>query len=572
MRICTALVLLLLMPSPLRAQAGGVAQLPGGFPGAGQRIGPPRDSAPPATGTSGIRGRVTAADTSLPIRKAIVRLTAPELRESRTTTTNAEGLYEFKDLPAGRYNVNASKGSFVALSYGQTRAFEGGKPLELAADQTIEKVDFSLPKGGVITGRVLDEFGEPIADVQVAPLRNQFTPAGRRPMMAGRMATTNDIGEFRLFGLLPGQYYLSATLRTMFAGPFDTSDDRSGYAATYFPGTPNMAEAQLLTIGIGETVSDLTVVLTPTRMARITGTVVDVDGKPVRQGSVMVMQRNNGGMFGMPGGPIRPDGTFVVSGLSPGDYTVRAMIPEGSLGSAPSSASADVTVNGSDIDGLRLEPVRPVAITGRLVVDRAAAAALKPETFQVIASPKNPTDMRFLATGPPRAVNSDLTFESTAAPGAVIFRVNAAQPGWMIRSVRLNGADITDTGMDIRGGEDVPGLEIEVTNRIPEISGAVTNSRNEQVTEYSTVVFSQDRELWGQSVTGRSALVRPDQEGRFKVRSIRPGNYYIAAVEYLDQGQWLDPEYLESLRAGASRFTIAEGETKTLDLKLLTER
>jgi protocatechuate 3,4-dioxygenase beta subunit len=501
-----------------------------------------------------------------------VRLTAPELRESRTTTTNAEGLYEFKDLPAGRYNVNASKGSFVALSYGQTRAFEAGKPLELAAAQTIEKVDFSLPKGGVITGRVLDEFGEPIADVQVAPLRNQFTPAGRRPMMAGRMATTNDIGEFRLFGLLPGQYYVSATLRTMFAGPFDTSDDRSGYAATYFPGTPNMAEAQLLTIGIGETVSDLTVVLTPTRTARITGTVVDVDGKPVRQGSVMVMQRNNGGMFGMPGGPIRPDGTFVVSGLSPGDYTVRAMIPEGSLGSPPSSASADVTVNGTDIDGLRLEPVRPVAITGRLVVDRAAAAALKPETFQVIASPKNPTDMRFMATGPPRAVNSDLTFESTAAPGAVIFRVNAGQPGWMVRSVRLNGADITDTGMDIRGGEDVTGLEIEVTNRIPEISGAVTNSRNEQVTEYSTVVFSQDRELWGQSVTGRSALVRPDQEGRFKVRSIRPGNYYIAAVEYLDQGQWLDPEYLESLRARASRFTIAEGETKTLDLKLLIER
>ena len=130
--------------------------------------------------------------------------------KTAATTTDANGAYELKELVAGRYQLNASKGSFVQLQYGQARPFEPGKPLELANGQTVERVDFNLPRGGIIAGRILDEFGDPTSDVQVMAMRYQYVQGRRQLGPAGRIATTNDIGEYRLFALPPGQYFVSA--------------------------------------------------------------------------------------------------------------------------------------------------------------------------------------------------------------------------------------------------------------------------------------------------------------------------------------------------------------------------
>ena len=245
----------------------------------------PRDDAG-KRGTGRIRGHVFAADTGQPLRKAQVRAVSPELRENRVATTDASGVFELNDLPAGRYTLTASKGSFVNRSYGQLRPFEPGKPLEIAGAQTIEKVDFSLPRGGVITGRVVDEFGEPTADVQVMPMRAQFVQGRQRVSGAGRASMTNDIGEYRIFGLPPGQYYVSATLRAAAVMMDVSSDDRAGYAPSYYPGTSNMAEAQRVTVGTGQTLSGVNIALVQTRMAGITGTAVDSSGRPLAGGFI----------------------------------------------------------------------------------------------------------------------------------------------------------------------------------------------------------------------------------------------------------------------------------------------
>jgi protocatechuate 3,4-dioxygenase beta subunit len=530
----------------------------------------PRDPVqqqPPATGTSRIRGRVAAADTGQAIRRAVVRISAPELRETRTTSTDPEGRYEFRDLPAGRYSVSASKGAFVTLNYGQTRPFEQGRPLQLLDNQSVEKIDFALPRGSIITGRVIDEYGDPVADVNVAPTRMQFSPQGRRPTPAGRFASTNDVGEFRIFGLPPGDYFVSASPRAFFEGPAGTTDDRSGYAATYYPGTPNIAEAQPIKVGVGETISDITVMMAPTRTARISGVAVDSEGKPLNGGMLMLIQRSGAGMFmGGPGGQIRPDGTFSVGGLAPGEYVLRAMANFAGPDAMANAATLKVTLNGADVDGLRLAPTTPSTISGKIIVDPASTGSLKPETVRLMAIPKDPSDIGFVLPQAPQPTKADGTFEMKSAAGT--FTLNMMQaPNWMIKSAKHNGVDVIENGLEVRAGEDIENLQVEVTDRFPELSGSVADERGRPVIEFTAIAFPQQPAPPGSMA--RSSIGRPDQDGRFKIRPLRAGSYYVVAVDYVEQGQWLDPDYLERLRPSATRVTVADAEAKSIDLKVV---
>ena len=101
------------------------------------------------------------------------------------------------------------------MQYGQTRPFESGRSIELADKQSLDKADISMPRGSVISGRIVDEFGEPVADANVTAMRQQWLNGRRRLMPSGRNAQTNDLGQYRIYGLPPGDYYVSATLRNM---------------------------------------------------------------------------------------------------------------------------------------------------------------------------------------------------------------------------------------------------------------------------------------------------------------------------------------------------------------------
>ena len=525
--------------------------------------GMPRDNAQPkAAGTATIRGHVVAADTGQPLRKAQVRITSGELRENRLTSTDADGTYEFKEVIAGRYNVSASKGSYVALQYGQLRPFEPGKPFEILAAQTLEKVDFALPKGAILTGRLLDEFGEPLPDAMVSVQRYQNMGGQRRLIPAGRTSMTNDIGEFRLFAVPPGQYYLSATLRPMGMG--DT-DDRSGYAPTYFPGTTSIAEAQKVAVGLGQIVNDINMTLMPTRVSRVTGTAVDSQGRPM-SGMVMATPRTDSMMmmFGPPA-QIKADGSFVVSSLAPGRYMLQVRGPAGD----GEGASADITVSGDDVNGVRLVATKPSAVTGRVIVDAAAAQALRPSSVRLGLQPSQMDMMMMGMPSQPSVLTDDLTFEFKAAPGQFRVTLFNQPPGWAIRSVRYRGTDITDAGLDVRASEDLADVEVELTNRLTNLSGVVTNAKGEPVKDYSVIVFPQDRDKW----TPNSRYMRtsrPDQDGRYKVSGVPPGGYLVIALDYLDQNEWNDPDFLEKIRSKATTFSVNEGETKTVDLKIIT--
>ena len=492
---------------------------------------------------------------------------ATELGEPRFVRTDEDGRYELSSLPAGRYTVTASKGSFVSLAYGQRRPNEPGTPIEVKNDQTVDRIDISLPPGAVITGHVLDEAGEPVVNAMVMPMQARFINGRRQLVPMGSMATTPDTGEFRLWGLMPGQYVVSVTQRDFAMMAQGDSSDRLGYAPTYYPGTANGAEAQPITVKVGETVSGITMTLVPTRTASVTGNAIDSRGRPA-SGMVMAMPRTGGGMMvgiGMTNTTIRPDGTFRISGLAPGDYTLRAMIPGSAGPLAGDTLTATVSVAGEDVHGITLQPVVPAIISGRIILDQSGSQPIQPSGIRIFASPKEPELMMFMDGRPPQ-VRDDYSFEARVSPGVTMLRV-VGEGGWTLKSVRHQGIDITDSGLAVNGGQRLEGIEIELTTRAQEVAGTVSNSTGAQVKDYTVLVFAQNKELWqGQSRyfgTGRG-----DQDGRYKIRTLPPGDYFAVALEYLDQTRIGDPEYFEGFIPDATSFAVREAQTLNLNLRL----
>jgi hypothetical protein len=136
-----------------------------------------------------------------------------------------------------------------------------------------------------------------------------------------------------------------------------------------------------------------------------------------------------------------------------------------------------------------------------------------------------------------------------------------------VKSVRYDSTDITDRGIDLAGGRSVEGVEIVLTNRVQEVSGQVTDSRLQVVTDATVMIFPQDKDHWD-TASRYMAFVRPDQNGRYSVRTLPPGDYYAVALQRVDQTRRGDPAYYELLIPEATRFTLTEAETRALDLRL----
>src|SRR5215213_2279354 len=156
-----------------------------------------------------ITGRVVAADTGRPVKRARVFVTATELPGGRGMLTDDAGVFDLTELPAGRYTLTVSKSGFVSLSYGQRRPLQAGTPLQLADGEQLKGIQFQLPRGSVIGGHVFDEDGDVMPGVMVRVMRYQYQQGERRLTPAGG-GQTDDKGQYRVWGLLPGEYYVNA--------------------------------------------------------------------------------------------------------------------------------------------------------------------------------------------------------------------------------------------------------------------------------------------------------------------------------------------------------------------------
>jgi protocatechuate 3,4-dioxygenase beta subunit len=550
-------------------------------PAFAQRPVPPRDRPPSGRaqdeaprGTAVVRGFVVAADNGSPIRRAQVRVFG-QGAGNRLATTDPQGRFEVRDLPAGRYNISAAKGGFVSLQYGQKRPSESGTPLEIADGQVLDKLVIALPRGSVISGRITDEFGEPVANAVVTAMRYGFAAGARRLLPGGGQNsrdTTDDQGQFRLFGLSPGDYVVSAAFRQG-GEATDPSGENTGYAPTYYPGTTSVAEAQRVSVAIGQEQSSVIFSLIATRLVRVTGAVLNSQGSPVTDGNVMLTPVGSGRVNAPPpmsnfGARLDAAGQFRLTSVPPGRYIaqVRSGRGRGNAAAAGEFGRQEITVGGQDLDGVVLVTAPAARVTGYIVGESGAGLTITPRQVSVGARAVE-LDTSSPGGNNSARVNDDWSFEISGLYEPRVIRVNAPE-GWALKSVTVNGQDITDTPLEVTPGQTVGGVLVTLTERITEVSGRLADSRNNPITDATVVIFPADDDKWVyQSRFIRAA--RPDQDGRFQIRGLPPYDDYLAIAVYgLEDGQAGDPEFLATVRDRATRLSLHEGETRSLDLRL----
>ena len=221
------------------------------------RAAPPRDAErKDVKGTAVLKGRVVAGESGKPLRRARITIRAPELgsESQRTTSTNLDGRYEFKELPAARYRVSVTRGGYLGLDHGQRRPGEIGRPVQLADGQVLDKIDFALPRMSTITGRVTDESGEPIEGVRIFATRMMFFEGRRRLVPIGTsQIQTDDEGEYRISRLSPGNYYVMATTKETWTVTENGQDRLRRLHADVLPRRRRRRpEARRVTLAVGQ--------------------------------------------------------------------------------------------------------------------------------------------------------------------------------------------------------------------------------------------------------------------------------------------------------------------------------
>ena len=576
MRVIGAVVLSLICDPSLAygqaAQPGQQVQQPQPSSATPQRMParPLRPGETPPKGSGVLKGQVIASGTGTPVRRAQVRAMSMEGRGGGVTSTDNEGRYEIKDLPAGRYNITASKGGFSPGNFGQRRPGEPGTPIDLSDGQTAEKVNFVLARGGVIAGRIVDDGGEPVSGTMVAAMRYQFVQGTRRLVPAngeGSTDRTDDQGSFRLFGLPPGDYYVSASNRSgMMMMPGMNNTESEAFAPTYFPGTPNVSEATRVSVKPGQEMTGANFAMIVARMARVRGRAINSRGEPVTGAMLMMMPDEPMSMgMNMNNAMVAGDGTFQFANIPPGRYNLQVR-PTGMPSASSEFGSVKVVVGNDDLDNVIVTTSPGVTARGVVMTHDGALPAFRADQVSIFPGPAEPTAM-FMNPGQSR-INDDFSFEMTGLADRRLLRVNVQNPGWYLKAVMFDGADVTDSGIEFSPGRSYEGLQVILTQKTTDLSGLVTDDRGRPVLDATVVIFPANRDRWTYASRYMRSL-RPDTNGRYSFKSLPPGeDYLIIAVQNLEQGQGSDPDFLARAREEAQPFTLSEGEAKAVDVKL----
>ena len=590
----------------------------------------PRDTKAPqppsliSTAKGVIQGTVVSADLGKPVRRANVTIVGGEVRVGRSVQTDDQGAFAFGDLPAGEFTLSASKGGFVDSIYGQKQPGSGrpGTAIRLLAGQQLRDLSLPLARGAVITGRVLDEVGDPAFGVTVR-LYRYVMKAGERALQGGETDVTDDRGVYRIPALLPGEYIVSvnSSLATT-AGVIKVSGtveygrlldmvqivesgaanrvrnpvaaSKTGFAQSFYPGVLQVGAATSITLGPGEERPNVDFNLQVVPMVQLSGVVSGSTG-PVSGATVQLIDSAQPPGFGGRSARTGADGRFTFDTVPPGQYSLMSRtVPKGAPQLEASAAeaaqffatvadkeklavaqalnavaqmwaAADVSIDGRDVNDVSLLLQPGLTVAGRMTADAGTEPAFGRISVGLAPVGVQRGDQSTIGPAP---LDADGRFSIRGvAPGRYRLVVMGGMPsGFSLASAVFNGRDILDVPLEINGTENIGEGVVTLTNKTTEVSGQVRAMNGDPAAGVTMIAYPADEKLWVPE-SRRIIAVRPATDGKYLLRNLPPGEYRLIAVADVEPGRWFDPAFLREL-AGFTTFSMSPGGKYAQDFQV----
>lgn len=517
-----------------------------------------RFDSPSATALGLIAGTVTDVISGEPLAGAVVTLStlSPSNAASRSSTTGADGRFAWNDLAPGTYQLAAARSGYIV----PTTTARSERRIELRRGHRYADARIALVPGGVISGTVTDEFGDPLVElpVEVAVMVGSETTLRLIPKMS---ALTDDEGSYRFWGLPAGNYVVLSRL-----GVREVMGVSQNIlpAPTYYPGVQTLTNADAVAVTAGSETSRVDFRVGARRHSLVTVTVLDSAGR--RPSGARVFLRTTGeALRVLRAFPSGPPGSFNVPQVAPGEFELVAVIPR-SDGVAEVGSLPVVNEGGDDI-AVTLHTRLAARVSGRVTAIGQSEPSLSVLNVAVVPAarlnlpPANGADGDF----PPATVRADGKFDMAVA-GAGVIRVSGLPAGWGLLSVIVKGHDVVDRTFPVVDGEEIHDVQITVTDRLATLAGRVIDAERQIAPGAAVLLLSNDRSQWIPG-TRSIVLVHASQEGRFQIQGVRPGNYFVTAVDRLQFNELRDLNRLIWLSTQAASIRI-DGAARPHELSL----
>jgi Carboxypeptidase regulatory-like domain len=528
-----------------------------------------------------VTGIVTKDPGSEPVKKALIELIAESQSDggNYTALTGADGGFRIENILPGRYRLFVERTGYQEVDKHRKRS--DGRVLTLGAGQELKDLVIRLQAAAVVEGRVTDEDGDPMAEAQVALLRQTFV-AGRSHWEQVGAERTNDLGDYRIAGLAAGNYFISVTPPPDFRSLIETTGNapapRNGngaagsekpapaaYQTTYYPGTRDRGQAEPIQLHAGDDFP-ANFALTKSPTLTIRGSVMNLP--PGTTAAIMLQSKDFSLVLN--GADMHRDGSFEIRDVSPGAYTIFATVDSAA---APMLARQSVQITSANVDGLQLAPQAGGSIRGRLRME--AGSVSRPDAsqmFLLLRSSDGDDDALggvTIGDGSPTLahVNADGSFEwKNVSAGRYYVQLSDASdmPDWFLKSVAAGGREAADSGFSVSGG--TTNVDVLASANGARADGVATNQKDEPVADAVVVAVPEAR---FRTHPDRYRKAATDQSGRFTLRGLPPGDYTIFAWESIDGDAYYDPQFLATYEGRGRALHVSEGDRASLQLKVI---
>jgi len=526
-----------------------------------------------------VSGLVTKDPGSEPVKKALIELITESQSDggNYTALSGVDGGFRIGNILPGRYRLFVERTGYQEVDKHQKRS--DGRVLTLAAGQELKDLVIHLQAAAVVEGRVTDEDGDPMAEAQVALLRQTFL-AGRSHWEQVGAERTNDLGDYRIAGLAAGSYFISVTPPPDFRSLIETTGNapapRNGpagtekptpaaYQTTYYPGTRDRGQAEPIQLHAGDDFP-ANFSLTPSPTLTIRGSVVNLP--PGTTAAIMLQSKDFSLVLN--GAEMHRDGSFEIRDVSPGAYTIVATVDNAAV---PMLARQSLQITSANLDGLQLAPQAGGSIRGRLRME--AGSVSRPDAsqmFLLLRSADGDDDALggvTIGEGSPTLahVNADGSFEwKNVSAGRYYVQLSDASdmPDWFLKSVAAGGREVADSGFSVSGG--AANVDVLASANGARAEGVAMNQKDEPVADAVVVAVPEAR---FRTHPDRYRKASTDQSGRFTLRGLPPGDYTILAWESVDGDAYYDPQFLASYEGRGRALHVSEGDRASLQLKII---